>query len=294
MIRLITPILLVLFTGATYAQELYVFSEPASNVPAKSIGLRLTTMHMPMSFESRQATRIMPEVMLGINKNWMVTGSLYAANMLQPSWNMEGGGLYAKYRFLSVDQVHAHFRMAAFGKVSLVNNSIAMFTEERHVRPDGSIHIGQKIHRNDDLTLNGNHSGWTAGIVATQLFHKLAISGTGAIIQRMDNVGKDQNFNDFFTRQAFSYSLSAGYLLLPVKYKSYDQTNLNLYVEFLGGEGLDRNGGFIDIAPAIQLIFKSTAKLNLGYRKQLNGSVARWNTEGWQLSFEYSLFNVLK
>lgn len=281
-------------TIVSYTQELYVFSEPASNVPAKSIGLRLTTMQMPMSFESRQATRIMPEVMVGVNKNWMVAGTFYASNMLQSDWKMEGGSLYAKYRFFSADQVHSHFRMAAFGKVCIVDNDVAMIREERHVRPDGSIHIGQKIHRNDDLSLNGNHSGWTAGLVATQLIHKLAISGSGAFIQRMNNIGKDQKFNDFFTRQAFSYNVSAGYLLLPVKYKTYDQTNLNLYIEFLGGEGLDRKGGFIDVAPAIQFIFKSTSKLNFGYRKQLSGSIARWNTEAWQLSFEYSFFNALR
>ncbi len=34
--------------------------------------------------------------------------------------------------------------------------------------------------------------------------------------------------------KAFNYSQSAGYLLLPKEYKSFEQLNLNIYTEFLG------------------------------------------------------------
>ncbi|MBC7760175.1 MAG: hypothetical protein H7069_15055, partial [Phormidesmis sp. FL-bin-119] len=47
----------------TTAQELYVSSEPASNMPRNSIGLRLTTEVMP---GKDLGLRTIPEAMIGI------------------------------------------------------------------------------------------------------------------------------------------------------------------------------------------------------------------------------------
>ena len=48
------------------AQELFVFTEPASNMPAKSIGIRLMNSFMGNSDKTINY-HVMPEVMVGVN-----------------------------------------------------------------------------------------------------------------------------------------------------------------------------------------------------------------------------------
>ena len=78
--------------------------------------------------------------------------------------------------------------------------------------------------------------------------------------------------------QAMNYSLSAGYLLLPREYTDYKQTNVNIYTELLAQQSLERKAYYVDLAPAVQFIFNSNAKLNIGYRFQLKGDMLR----GWR------------
>ena len=95
-------------------------------------------------------------------------------------------------------------------------------------------------------------------------------------------------------RNVANYSLSAGYLLLPVQYKSYEQTNLNLYVELLGKSNMDqyRAGYYVDVAPAIQFIFNSTTRLDLSYRTQLFGDMARNMDRSFLVRIEHNIFNI--
>ena len=58
-----------------HGQELYVFSEPASNMPTNSISAKMSAMFSNDNHSSRTLQRYMPEVMFGLNKNWMVHGS---------------------------------------------------------------------------------------------------------------------------------------------------------------------------------------------------------------------------
>ena len=90
-----------------------------------------------------------------------------------------------------------------------------------------------------------------------------------------------------------NYSLSAGYLLFPKEYTDYKQTNLNIYTEFLAAQTLDRQTWYIDAAPAIQLIFNSNSKLNVGYRFQLSGDMERMSKTQWLISFERTFLNAL-
>ena len=62
---------------------------------------------------------------------------------------------------------------------------------------------------------------------------------------------------------------------MPFNYTSYKQTNLNLYVELIGMRGLSKKHYMLDIAPAVQVIFNSNFKINLGYRYQLKGNMIR-------------------
>lgn len=267
----------------TKAQELYVNTEPASNMAANSLGIRLTNKFFKMEHDGTTGMRFEPEVMWGVNKKLMVHAIGYAANMMQSSIRMEGGSVYAKYRFLSLDQQHAHFRMAAYVKGSVIDNPYLPSTPAT-----------KKPYSNTDIDLEGATSGVSSGVIATQLLHKLALSTTLGYSRYMNNV-KD-NIPEGFPKNSVNYSLSAGYLVLPVRYKNFNQTNLNLYVELLGKTNTDAagRGYYLDIAPAVQFIFNSTTRLDLSYRTQLTGDMARNSFNSFIVRIEHNIFNIKK
>src|SRR5687768_13724695 len=87
------------------AQELYVFSEPASNMPAKSLSFKLTSR-----FPQNRATNVFkqrytPELMLGVNKNLMVHLTTSFSDYHFSNIRYDGVRIYGKYRFLSNDEV---------------------------------------------------------------------------------------------------------------------------------------------------------------------------------------------
>lgn len=260
----------LLVSAAAAAQELYVFTDPASNVPAKSLTAKWSTKLLKSLHTDRVEQRHMPEVMLGLNKQWMIKASGTFSDMYSSNIRWESVRLYSKYRFLSVDDVHQHFRAAVFGEVAHSVNP-AFF---------------------DEVSLDGDQSGVRGGVVLTQLWQKLAVSGSASYTQVTTK--KPKYISDIYPWQALNYTLSAGYLLLPREYTGYGQTNLNLYLELLGQRTLDRKQHYLDLAPAVQLIFNSTAKLNLGYRFQLNSDMHRMAEKSWLVSFEYLFLNALK
>lgn len=289
--KLIWIISLAFLIQNVQAQELYIFTEPASNVPAKSTVMRLNGMHMPMQFDNSTSSRVMVEAMFGLNSKWMLKLNTTASDMFQSRYKVEGASAYVKYRFLSNDGLHRHFRMAAYGKVSLVGNPASMSRTEVHNLPGGGQHTVKYQHYTNDLSLDGTQSGWSMGLIGTQLLHKLAVSGSLAYTRRMDNFGGNK-FTALDARSAMMYSLSAGYLVFPKSYKNYKQVNFNLYTEFLGGSLLDKSGSFLDMAPAVQLIFNSTVKLNAAYRFQLSGNVDRYNTKQFLIGIDWSFLNT--
>ena len=260
---------------SAFSQELYPFAEPASNNPAKSISAKTTAILHSDIHSSRILQRYMPEVAVGLSKKWMVKAGANFSNMHQQSMIWEGGRLYAKYRFLSNDDVHKHFRMAVFGTAAYSRNH---------------------LDHNEINLMMGEQSGVQAGLIATQLWHKFALSGTVAWNEVLDETRNDKRLNGIYAYQAINYSLSAGYLLLPFEYKDYDQTNLNLYVELLGGRNINFPGEtyYVDLAPSIQAIFNSAAKLNVGYRFQLGSDIYRITKNSFMVSFEYLFLNALK
>ncbi len=264
-------IVLVVCGMSVRGQELYVFSEPASNMPSKSISVKYSGKFLKNTHHTnRTEQRHTPELMFGLNKNWMVHGSVSFSDMYSSNLRWESARLYTKYRFLSNDDVHRHFRMAAFGTASGSRNPVEY----------------------DELSLDGDQGGIQAGVIATQLWNKLAVSGTGSVLQVLAD--RPKVFPDNHTYSSFNYSLSAGYLVLPFEYTSYRQTNLNVYAELLGQRSLDKKLYFIDFAPALQLIFNSIYKLNLGYRFQLGGNMNRMSNNSFHISFESIFLNALK
>jgi hypothetical protein len=248
---------------SVHAQELYVFSEPASNMPAHSVGILQQIKRVKGITQSEGGTRSTSEVMFGATKNWMLHAAITFSDMYTPFVRAESFRVYGKYRFFSQDALYHHLRMAVFGEASYSRN--------------------EKMY--DELSIDGDLAGLQAGLIVTQLLHKLAISATGSYL--ITPYGENDHFGKSTPMPAFSYSLSAGYLLFPLKYTSYEQTNVNLYCELLGQRYFSRSLYYVDLAPALQFIFNSQTKLNLGYRYQINGNMHRMGTQGWLLGMEW-------
>ncbi|MFD2285145.1 hypothetical protein GJU39_15325 [Pedobacter petrophilus] len=252
-----------------FSQELYVFTEPASNMPTKSIGVRLTNEGM---FNNPGfVSRTIPEVMFGFNKNLMMHAQAFLSDM-DGKYRLEGGSLYGKYRFLSIDEVQSHFRAAAFGRIS----------------------TSKRPTYTRDINLEGDNSGVQGGFIFTQLLHKLALSAT---------LGYAHAFKDH-DRQVpgmpgpnnmFSYSLSSGYLVLPFIYKNYKEPNVNVYFEMLGKTDPGSGQSYLDLAPAVQVILNSTTRIDLGYRFQATGNMTdRYTKNMYLVRAEFNFFNALK
>lgn len=266
--KLIFTALCLCGVQALFAQELYVFTEPASNMPTKSIGVRLTNEGQ---FSPDFRSRSVGEVMVGLNKNLMFHVQGFLSDM-DGKYRLEGGSLYAKYRFLSLDETHSHFRAAAYGRISTSK------------RPTFS----------EDINLEGDNSGWQGGVVFTQLLHKLALSATLGYSQAFDRPSK-QIAGMPVPDQMLNYSLSSGYLLLPFVYKNYKQPNFNLYLEVLGKTNPSNGHSYVDLAPAVQMIINSQTRIDLGYRFQAAGNMDnRYLKNMYLLRVEFNFFNVLK
>lgn len=248
------------------AQELYVATEPASNMAKNSVGLRLTTEGM---LRSDLQTRFIPEMMAGVSKNLMLHGNLFISDVYQKQQRLEGWGAYAKYRFFSIDSVQRHFRAAVFGRYASVKNPLV----------------------NDEISLEGDNSGLQGGLVVTQLLHKLALSASANYTKAFDNRG-GYAFLPGQADESIGYSFSAGYLLFPKVYEDYSQPNLNLYIEFLGKSNPGTSQNLMDAAPALQLILNSRFRIDVSQRFQLWGNMQRTTQNMYVVRAEWNLFNV--
>ena len=269
--------IVIILLSCRYArgQELYVYTEPASNMPAHSISARLTGNFIGKNQDetNRFMQRYTPELMLGLSRKWMVHVGGTFADMHTGNFRWESVYTYIKYRFLSVDDVHKHFRMAAFADAAYSRSPFEF----------------------DEISLQGDKSGIGFGLVATQLVNRLAVSATVTQIQLLDASRNDKvYYTPERNYQAMNYALSAGYLLIPRNYTDYKQTNINLYIEILAQQTLDRKTHYVDAAPAIQFIFNSNSKLNIGYRFQIRGTMDRMTRQSMLVSFERTFLNALK
>lgn len=261
----IIGLILTCSSAIVVGQELYVFSDPASNIPARSVNFKLKTHGVGDDVRfSRFSYRVMPQVMAGLTKKLQMRLTATAANMHTESFKGESVGLGIKYRFLSNDGIHKHFRMAAY--------------------MDGSL-TRDRFHFYDEVSLMGDKTGIEAGLIATQLWHKLTVSGSVSRTQVLDGSTYDRSLN---------YSVSAGYLIFPRTYRDYKQANLNVYLELLGQRLIGENLFFVDIAPALQVILGSRTKINLGQRFQLEGNMGRMARRSWLISVETSFLQAWK
>lgn len=261
-------LILVVFIGiSSQAQELFVVTEPASNTPAGAVSARVGQSLVKNKKFGDELYVLAPEVTWGINKNLMVRGSAYFDN-LNSGLGFTGASAYAKYRFLSTDDIQSHFRMAGYGKYSYSQAAILQ----------------------DAIDLNGMNSGMEVGIVATQLIKKVAISSSLSYVKAFDN--NNFKFPDHLGSDAINYSLSVGKLMYPKKYTNFKETNINLMFELLGQTNTANGKSYLDAVPSVQFIINSQARIDLAYKKQLYSSMDRLTGDGIFLKLEYTFFNV--
>jgi hypothetical protein len=262
------PVLLLCIFQAK-AQELFTVTEPASNMPAHSVGFRQNNTWMRSGDGSDIAYHALPEIMIGVSRKWMMHAEGFFSSR-DKSFSYEGFQLYGKYRFFSQDDVHSHFRMALFG---------------RYARNNADVH-------QEAIDLNGHNTGWESGLIATQLLHKVALSASISYVKAGDNRNQEGYKIKEKESEAVNYTMSVGKLMLPKNYITYRQTNLNLMLELPAQTNLRTGKTFVDAVPIVQLIFLSQLRMDMAYRFPLSNNLDRTYPRGWMLRLEYTIFNV--
>lgn len=275
-------------TSLALSQELFPNTEPASTIPFKTIGVRLTSEIYPEShgfLRNSNALRIQYGLLPNLSVYLTAASSNHHKKTLPTDYpyhntpergvykpyEFNGFSLYAKYRFASWDGEKKHLRMAIYGEASTVNSA----------------------HDEGEPRLMDDTKGFGGGLITTYLYQKFATSITIGGIFPGKFVGEQKDviatLPNIPTKVAYpnalQYSLSFGYLLFPRKYNHYKQTNINLYVEFMGKyygdtkvwvtpQGVPeylvetayippalRRNAYLDIVPGIQFIFNSNTRL---------------------------------
>lgn len=278
--------LYLLTTAHLFAQELYPNSEAASNSPKDILRLRAMTMLMPTTGDAIFSAKAMYSLTDKLMLVGTANASSYLADGFPTTFNLytplfRSATFYAKYRIFSDDKPHQHLRFAAFAEYDYAPNNVSLSSY-----------------------LAGIKNGVTAGGIGTFLLNRTAVSATASYFLPVAIATSQQSQN--LESGIFNYSLSAGHLLLPERYSAYSEINLNIYCEFLGNlytppvashPHLDRTQigdrhyyNRIDIAPAIQLIFNSQAKLDFSLRTQLFDEY--YTSRHWMasLAFEWYFF----
>ncbi len=259
---------IIFLSQKVYSQELFVVTDPASNISANAISVNVMQSNFKEKFEPGYNYHFMPEVGCGLNKSLMLRASAFVSNRSN-TLVTEGGSLMAKYRFFSVDDLNSHFRLAAYGRYS-INNA--------------------DIHQ-EYIEIQGHNTGYETGLIATKLINKTAISTTLSFEKAMDNLPK-YDFPTTMGNNATNYTLSVGRLVYPKKYTSFKQTNINLMVEILG-QRINENGkSFLDVVPAVQFIFNSQARVDIAYRQKLINNMYRTAPNGVYFNLYYTFFKI--
>lgn len=273
-----------------FSQELYPLSEPASNIPKNVLGVRLLSESYKEIHQWRNLTGL--RLMYGATPYLSVYLTAFASNhhgkklpggfpfhnspergALYP-YAVNGANLYAKYRFLTVDKKNEHFRMAVYAE--------GTYVDVTHHEAEPNVNMG-------------DNTGVGFGLITTYLVQKFAASLTvgGTFPTGYTGVAEDEvkGLPDIpmFVKYGSSldYRLSLGYLLYPKVYRSFDQTNFNIYLELTGKkydativrvfDGTEREywldnfnypvglqkGYYLDVSPGVQAIFKSNTRVDL-------------------------------
>jgi hypothetical protein len=290
-----------------FSQELFPLNEPASNVPKGVLGIRAMgeTYQEIKRLRNQYSVRLMYGALprltvmttVGISNHH---GKDFPPNLVSHVHNgnqtiyttgefergakypyrSNGIHVYAKYRFISMDGLHSHFRVAAYAEGAYL----------------------KQAHDEAEPNLIGDTKGAGGGLIITCLKNHFAISLTSGVIIpgshtafSPDMSGGPMIPTEIIYGRALNYNVSVGYLLFPRTYKSYEQLNVNVYLELLGkayeaakvyqygnlpipiNTPLLMAGNYMDVAPGVQCIFKSNLRVDLSVKlPMINKSYAHF------------------
>ena len=299
---LLLSVIYLMGSFISFSQELFPHAEPASNVPKGIVGVRFMYDRYKEQSSNRLKESYHARIMYGITSKWTVMSTIGVSNhhykafptdVLQyflnhhlksyapAGFTVEGVNVYSKYRFFTHDTYHQHVRLAVFaeGCKSFV------------------------AHDDAEPTLMTDNSGYGGGIIATYLYEKVAVSLTAGFIKSIMYKQNDIDIK-FQSGDASYLELSAGYRLLPIRYSSYSDININIYSEFklkqYGAAYVEQHGKEIDFAKyaanspytaqalgagsyidghfAVQFISNSNSRLDIGVSLALkNRSYTYWS-----------------
>lgn len=307
--------LLLALAQGTHGQELFILNEPASSVPKGVLGVRIYTHHYKEFSTTRNLGAI--RLMYGVTSKLSVLATASVSNhhdrklpkdllnhthtgnqtnyFAQPikrgvdyPYLFNGINLFAKYRFLSIDEQYKHLRLAAYGEWS--NAKVA--------------------HDEAEPNLMDDNGGFGFGIISTWLKNRLALSLTTGFIKpnsyfemQRDISGGPDLPTSIEYGDAIKYNFSLGYRLHPKKYEAYEQVNWNVYLELTGKSyaaatlvqggakvvartSALKRGTYIEINPGIQRIINSNTRIEFSYGFGLIGTSFAHFTPAWTLGIQ--------
>lgn len=268
-LKLVTSVFILLFCVKSYSQELYIVTHPAANLSKN----RLEFRNIIMGYDNFQYYHNSFALNYGLLGNLTLYNDIY--------YSLDEGNTFfgnyefaARYRFLDSDKKNYHLRYAVQSGVVIPVNAKPIVNGE----VEYELHPGHKVklynfinditvpsvdfHTTDNYTIRND-------LIVTNLIKKFAVTG---------EMGFNINLpkSDFKFGNYFDWSLSFGYLLIPKEYKSYDDVNVNLYMEnkayyfyknkFLGTDIYNSGGFRLDTYLGIQSIFFSSLMIELSYK----------------------------
>lgn len=294
-----TITLLLLFLSVNlYSQELYIVTNPAANLSKH----RLEFRNIIVSYDNFSYYHNSFQLNYGLLGNLTLYNSVYYS--LDQDYQFLGNyEVSARYRFADIDKKNYHIRGAyQSGLVIPVNaKPIVNGAVEYEIHPG---HVVKFYNFANDITIPSidfhttDNYTFRNELIVTNLVKKFA--ATGAMAYNINIAKNDFKFGNFF-----DWSLSFGYLLLPKVYESYDDVNVNLYMEnkayyfyknqFLG-ETINNSGGFrLDTYLGIQSILFSSLMLELSYKipihsNEFTETVIGTRTSALLMSIRYLFF----
>ena len=254
------------------AQELFIQTESASNMPVGRFGIRA-------SYEAWQENGTISregiEGMYGVTRYLMVHPQIYGSNQVN-GFQLETFGGYAKYRLYIDDGFKYHFRVAAYAE--------ALAGEQHSTYPS--------------FSFKGSQPCVDGGIISTLLENRLALNFVaGASGALKDITLPNASYSNI---KGVNASLSAGYLIYPPRYTSFSDPNVNIYAELLGynvwydqgnsGTVLSHHGDELLLSLGPQLILNSVARFDLSYVMLLQSSLPERRPNTFFARFEYNFY----
>lgn len=269
-IRQLLLISILLFTfSSVKAQELFINTPAAASISKGRLELRNTIT----GYDNFNYFHNSFEV------NYGITGRLTSYNHIY--YTTQKGFKFIgdieptlRYRFYDKDSRNFHLRFAgqAGFRIPIDSRPVVGDRVEYELHPGHVVKFFSSLngitvplidlHATDNYTLR-------VGGISTLLIKRLALNVYG---------GYNHNIaqNSFKFGDYFDYGFSAGYLVFPAEYKSFDQVNLNLYIENKGyyfsknqleGRDVVNSGGFrLDTYLGAQFIFFSTLMVEGSYK----------------------------